>query len=110
MDNQVSIEVFGTRDLAGCYSGGWGPARSQEETTWEVAEILSAMYGNLVKTSFRDIKETTDTVVKELVEKEGAPLPIIKMNGKVRVTGHLFVPILVSEIDSILAADKETTS
>lgn len=63
------------------------------------------MYGKLVDTKFIDVNESIDTEVNEMLEKGMAPLPIVKMNGEVRITGHLFVPLLISEIDSILEGE-----
>ncbi|NLY56061.1 MAG: hypothetical protein GX058_06085 [Firmicutes bacterium] len=76
-----------------------------------MSQILSAMYGNLVETTFRDIEQTTDQDIVKLLADGSTPLPIIKMNGHVRFSGHLFIPLIIKEIDAILEQQvDETTS
>ncbi len=68
------------------------------------------MYGNLVDTKFRDIEQTTDQDIVELLADGATPLPIIKMNGNIRITGHLFVPLIIKEIDAILEEQVDETT
>lgn len=39
--------------------------------------------------------------------EKGESLPVVAINGQVKFTGYLFVPLLIQEIDGLLKVDHQ---
>lgn len=54
-----------------------------------------------------DVKDEAIKAYPEIAKavEQGESLPVVAINGQIKFTGYLFVPLLIQEIDGLLKVD-----
>lgn len=84
--------------------GHCGLEFSSPQVIEQVTEILGNTYGETVQLEYLNLSEPlTVRLYPEMVERariEGLPLPLLLINGNLRVSGYFDIPLLKSVIQA----------
>jgi len=112
MAGTVTVEVVGLKNsecspfpcdddrtcgLEECFKSGKLVAAFQALTN-----ALNAAYGDRVETKLTLLDEGTPQYIKEIIEREHPPIPMILVNGKVTKIGRIVLDRTKAEIEKAL--------
>jgi hypothetical protein len=86
-----------TCGLEGCY-----PSGKLVDAFRELTNELQKTYGNRVETKLTLIDEGTPAYIKEILEREFPPIPLVLVNGRVTKIGRIVLDRIRAEIDKEL--------
>jgi hypothetical protein len=86
-----------TCGLEGCYHSG-----KLVDAFREISKILKDVYGDRVETKLTLLDEGTPAYIKEILEREFPPIPMVMVNGRVTKIGRIVLDRIRAEIEKEL--------